>query len=53
MHVNGNASTVVADSNVSGFSDDDIDVVAVAGKGFINGVVDYLINQMVQTPGAR
>ena len=53
VHINGNPSTVVAHPYRSLFGDRDIYVVAVASKGLVDRVVDYFIDQVVQTPGAR
>ena len=47
VHVNRNASTIVADSDVTVFGDQNIDVVAVSGEGFIDRVVNDFVNEMV------
>ena len=47
--IDGNAAAVVDNSDAIVDMDGDVDLVAMAGQGFIDGVVDDFINQMVQT----
>ena len=48
VHVDGDATSVVRDANSVVFRDGHCDRVAVAGKRFVNGVVDDFVHQMVQ-----
>ena len=52
VQVNGNPSTVVAYSYRSVFGDRDIYVVAVASQCLVDRVVDYFINEVVQSSWA-
>ena len=45
-------AAVIDDGNRTVFVDGDHDPVGVTGHRFIDGVVDYLVHQVVQTPGA-
>ena len=47
-HVDGNAAAVVDDGDRVVDVDDDIDFLGVAGEGFVDGVVDYFVDEMVQ-----
>ena len=53
MHVYRDATTVVRDANAVVFGDGDRDRVAVAREGLVNGVVDHLVHQVVQSSNAH
>ena len=42
-------SSVVLDADDVAGQDADVDLIAVACKSLVDGVIDYLIHQMVQT----
>jgi hypothetical protein len=48
VHLHRNTSTVVGDLDPTLWGYEDIDVVAVTGKCFVDGVVDNFINQVVK-----
>ena len=48
MHIHGDAAAVIDDRNAVILVNRDLDVVAIACERFIDGVVDDLIDQMVQ-----
>ena len=48
VHVHGNAAAVVLDGDAVVGVDADVYLVAVACQGFVDGIVDHLINQVVQ-----
>jgi hypothetical protein len=52
MDVGGDAATVVGDGAGAVVVEHHQDLVAVAGQGLVNGVVDHLVHQVVQAPGA-
>lgn len=47
------ATAVVDHADTAVFTDGDVDGVAVPGEGFVDGVVDDLLDQVVQTAGPR
>ena len=47
-HVHGNAAAVVDDGDGVVDVDDDFDLLGVAGQGLVDGVVDHLVDQVVQ-----
>ena len=49
LNVNGYAAAVIAHADDVARLDDDLDAVAVAGECLVDGVVNYLVNQVVQT----
>ena len=49
VHVHGNAAAVVDHGDAVVVVHDDVDLVAVAGHRFVNGVVDNFPDEMVQT----
>lgn len=51
LDVHGDAAAVVGDGDDVALPDDDVDLVAVAGQGLVDGVVHDLIDQMVQAGG--
>ena len=53
VHLDGNAAAVVDDRDRIVHVDEDIDVLAEAGQGFVDGVVDDFINQVMEAVGAR
>jgi hypothetical protein len=52
MHVNWDASTVVADTNPAILGDYDLNIVTIARERLIDGVIDYFIDQVMQTARA-
>jgi hypothetical protein len=48
MNIHRDAAAVVFDGNAAVFVDDNDDAVACAGQGFVDGIVDDLIHQMVE-----
>ncbi len=48
VHVDGNAAAVVDYGDAVIFVHDDIDFIAVAGHGFVDGVVGHFPHEMVQ-----
>ena len=48
VHVHGNAAAVVDDGDAVVVVHDDVDLVAVAGHGFVHGVVHHFPDQVVQ-----
>ena len=50
--VNRNATTVIGHADSTVWQDDHINQIAVAGKRLIHRVIDDLIDQVVETPGA-
>src|SRR5579872_7480908 len=48
LHVRWNAAPVVDHRNRVVHMDDDVDLLGVAGEGFVDGVVDDLIDEMVE-----
>jgi hypothetical protein len=50
--VYGDTSTVVGDADRVVRVDDDFCMSAVAGERLIDGVVDYLVDQMVESSGS-
>ena len=48
VHVHRNAATVINDSNRIANMDDDVNVFAVPGQCFVNGVIHDLVHEMVQ-----
>ena len=53
VHVDGDATAVVRDANSVVLGDGHCDRVAVAGKCFVNGVVDDFVHQVVKSPNAH
>ena len=53
VDVDGDATAVVGDRHGVVLADDDLDGVAVAGEGLVDGVVDHLVHQMVEPTGVR
>jgi hypothetical protein len=53
LHAGGDAAAVVDDGDGVVGVDGDGDVVAMAGQGFVDGVVDHLEDQVVQTGAVR
>ena len=51
VNIGGNAPAVVGDRAGAIVVEHDQDLVAVARQRFVNGVVDHLVHQVVQTPG--
>ena len=49
MHIHGDAAAVIDDRDAVVLVNRDLNVVAVACERLINGVVNDLIDQMVQT----
>jgi hypothetical protein len=49
--VNGNSATIINDTDATIGTHEDLDVVAVTGKGLVNRVVDDFRNKMVKTTG--
>ncbi len=47
-HVDGNAAAIVDDGDGVIDVDDDVDFFGVAGERFVDGVVDYFVDKMVQ-----
>ena len=52
VDVDGDAAAVVDDAHPSVFAQRDLDVVAVAGEGLVDRVVDDLVDEVVQAAGA-
>ena len=52
-HVDGNAAAIVDDGDGVVDVDDDIDFLGVAGESFVDGVVDDLVDEVMQTDLAR
>ena len=52
MIVDGDAAAVVGDADAAVDVDRDVDVLAVAGQGLIDAVVDQLVDEVVQPLGA-
>ena len=48
MFLDGNATTVVGDAHATVVEQGDVDLVAVAGQGLVDGVVHDLVDQVVQ-----
>ena len=48
VEVHGYPATVVGDGHRAVIVDDDVDVGAVAGKGFVDGVIDDLEHHVVE-----
>ena len=48
VHVHGNAAAVVDDGDAVVVVHDDVDLVAVAGHGFVHGIVHHFPNEMMQ-----
>jgi hypothetical protein len=51
VDVNRDASTIVNNANRTIGKDRYFDVVAVPSEGFINGVIDDLVDKVMQSPG--
>jgi hypothetical protein len=51
VNIDGNSSTIVNDTNSAVLQNGYLDVVAIPCEGFINGVIDDLIDQVVQSAG--
>ena len=51
LDVNGDTAAVIGDGDGIAFIDDDVDLGAVSGQGFVDGVIHDLIDQMMQTGG--
>ena len=49
LHINGDTTTVVDDSDGVVHVDGNVDFLGITGKGFVNGVVYYFVNKMVKT----
>jgi hypothetical protein len=49
MKINRNTTTVIDNGNGIILMDINLNPVAISGKSFIDGVVDYLINKVVET----
>ncbi len=47
-HVDGDAAAVIDDGDGVVDVDDDIDFLCVAGQGFVDGVVDDFVDQVMQ-----
>ena len=52
LDVHGDAAAVVRHADHVPRLDGDLDVVAVAGEGLVDGVIDDLVHQVVQSAGA-
>src|SRR4029453_11593615 len=52
MDVHGNAAPVVADGDGTVRVQDDLDRIADAGQRLVDGVVDRLVHEVMQTVGA-
>ncbi len=50
VKTDGNTATIVAHLDGIALADGDMDVIAVAGHGLIDGVVHHFVDQVVQTP---
>ena len=48
MHIDGNAAAIVDDGDAVVVVHDDVDFVAEAGQGFVDGVVHHFPDQMMQ-----
>ena len=48
-HVDGNAATIVDDGDGVVDVDDDFDFFGITGQGFVDGVVYYFVDQVVQS----
>ena len=48
VFLDGNATTVVGDAHATVVEQGDVDLVAVAGQGLVDGVVHDLVDQVVQ-----
>ena len=53
MYVHGNAATVIPHRNAVVHVQDDFNLVAEAGHGFIYGVVDHFVDKMMKTMDVR
>ena len=49
MHVHRNASSVIDHLDGVSWEDIDLDIVAIAGKGLIDTVIDHFADEVVQT----
>ena len=45
--VNGNTASVIDDANATIGQDRDLNVVRVASQGLVNGIINYLVHQVV------
>ena len=48
MHIYRNTTTVIYHGNRIIFIDNNIDMIGISGKRFVNRVIYYLIHQMMQ-----
>ena len=48
VHPRGDAPAVIGDGDAVVLFDDDVDVLAVTGQGFVDGVVHHFVNQVVE-----
>jgi hypothetical protein len=53
LHVHGDAAAVVQHGDRVVLVDDDVHVLGVAGQHFVDGVVHGLVDEVVQSAGAR
>ena len=51
--IHRNAAAIINDRNAVILMDDDLDIGAVSGQGFVDAVVHNLVHQVVQTAGRR
>ena len=49
MDINGDTTTIILYLDRIIFVDDDLDVIAVACEGFVDGVIYYLVYQVMES----